>query len=100
MFLERTISQLDVGYVPQDKAESMGHMGYIQWLGALPGDASYLREALRAYEMALPFIRSSPAVAVFCHLLVSSATGTPQPLELKLPNATRRGGASARRAAL
>ena len=28
MLLQRTISQLDVGYVPEDVAERMGHLGY------------------------------------------------------------------------
>ncbi len=97
MLLERTISQLDVGYVPEYIAEEMGHLGYIQWLGALKGDAGYPYEAMRAYELARPFIRTSPAVAVFCHLLVSSTASPVTPLELTIPAPSRRGGARARR---
>jgi len=97
MLLERTISQLDIGYVPDDVAEELGHLGYDQWLGALKGDAGYVVEAMRAYALAQPFIRTSPAVAVFCQLLVDSVASPLRPLDLKLPPRTRRGGAKARR---
>ena len=97
MLLERTISQLDIGYVPDSVAEELGHLGYAQWLGALRGDAGYVVEAMRAYDLAKPFIRTSPAVAVFCQLLVDSVASPLRPLELKLPAPARRGGAKARR---
>lgn len=97
MLLEHTISQLDIGYVPQELAEEMGHLGYLQWLGALKGNQSYLQAAMQAYERARPFIRTSPAIAVFCHLLVVSATAPLEPLEFKLKPQKRRGGARARR---
>ena len=97
MLLERTISQLDVGYVPDHVAEKMGHLGYLQWLGALDGNAGYLVEARRAHELAQPFIRTSPAVAVFCHLLAASTASPLSALDLKLPPPSRKGGAQARR---
>ncbi|MEM8580458.1 MAG: hypothetical protein AAGA38_05755 [Pseudomonadota bacterium] len=97
MLLERTIAQLDVGFVPQDVAEKMGHLGYLQWLGALRGTASYAGEAMRAYSLAQPFIRTSPAIAVFCSLLLNSVSSPLKPLDLKLPPRTRRGGAKSRR---
>ncbi|MEL6464386.1 MAG: hypothetical protein AAFQ58_05395 [Pseudomonadota bacterium] len=97
MLLERTISQLDIGYVPEHIAAAMGHLGYAQWLGSLKGDSGYLNEAMRAYELAQPFIRTSPAIAVFCHLLVASTASPLAPLELRLPAPARRGGAKARR---
>ena len=97
MLLERTLSQLDVGYVPDHIAEEMGHLGYAQWLGSLKGEAGYFNEAMRAYELTQPFIRPSPAVAVFCHLLVESTASPLKALELKLPGPARRGGAKARR---
>ncbi len=97
MLLERTIAQLDIGDVPPDVAEEMGHLGYMQWLGALKGDAGYVQEAMRAYELARPFMRTSPAVDVFCRLLVESSATPLTPLDLKLPTPTRRGGARARR---
>lgn len=100
MLLDRTIFQLDIGHVPPDRAEELGQLGYVQWLGGLRGDASYVREAMRAYERARPFIRTSPAVAVFCHLLVASSVTPIQPLPLRLPQAGRRGGAAARRLSL
>ncbi len=99
MLLERTIAQLDVGFVPQKQAEEMGHLGYLHWLGALRGDASYPNEAMQAYEMARPFSKSSPAIAVFCQLLRASVERPLHPLQLQLqlPKRTRRGGARARR---
>lgn len=97
MLLKRTIAQLDIGYVPAEQAREMGQMGYMQWLGALPGRASYVAEARRARAMALPFARTSPAVAVFCQLLEASAATPLAPLDLSLPARTRRGGARARR---
>lgn len=100
MLLERTISQLDIGYVPRDQARELGHLGYMQWLGSLPGDTSYLNQAKHAYDLARPFIHASPAVAVFCQLLIASASTPLQPLDLRLPPRTRRGGARARRGVL
>lgn len=97
MLLERTILQLDMGPVPPEKAEEFGQLGYMQWLAGLPGDADYRREAMRAYGMALPFIRTSPSVAVFCDLLVASTRMPPRPLHLSAPARERRGGAKARR---
>ncbi len=97
MMLERTLSQLDIGSVTDDVAEKMGHLGYTQWLGALKGNAGYCKEAMRAYELAQPFAQNSPAVAVFCQLLMASATAPLKPLDLKLPVPARRGGAKARR---
>ncbi|MEM6635585.1 MAG: hypothetical protein AAF667_06800 [Pseudomonadota bacterium] len=100
MFLERTISQLDVGHVPPEQAEEMGRLGYMQWLGALPGGANYTREARRALAMARPFAPTSPALAVFCRLLEVSIEHAPEPLMLRFPTRGRRGGAQARRLSL
>lgn len=100
MLLERTIFQLDVGDVPPDRANELGTLGYMQWLGGLRGDACYLHEAMRAYDMAAPFVRTSPAIAVFCNLLVASAVSPAEPLPLTLPRKSRRGGAQARRMSL
>jgi hypothetical protein len=100
MLLERTISQLDIGQVPPERAAEMGRLGYMQWLGGLPGDADYLHEAARACEMARPFLPASPAVAAFCHLLVASTAMPPEPLPLHMPTPCQRGGAQARRLSL
>ena len=97
MLLEQTIFQLDIGPIPAKQAESLGQLGYIQWLGALPGDASYPREAMRAYHKALPFRCNSPAVAVFCDLLITSTDTPLRALSLTLAAQGRRGGAQARR---
>lgn len=97
MLLERTIFQLDIGYVPPDEADRMGQLGYLQWLGALPGKANYLQAAMHAYDVARPFMRTSPAVAVFCQLLLASAAPSPAPLSFPALDKSRRGGAQARR---
>jgi hypothetical protein len=100
MLLERTISQLDIGYVPPEQAHQMGQLGYMQWLGALPGNAGYPQEAARAYAAARPFLACSPAIAVFCQLLLASVAAPCAPLPLRLPEPCRRGGARARRLSL
>ena len=97
MLLERTISQLDIGPVPPDHATELGQLGYLQWLASLPRDADYIGEAMHAYTTAQPLLRSSPAVAVFCDLLVASTRQPIAPLPMRLPTRERRGGAQARR---
>jgi hypothetical protein len=99
MLLERTISQLDIGPVSVARANELGQLGYMQWLGALQPIADYRQEAMHAYAAAQPFIRSSPAVAVFCTLLIASTRVPIEPLALSLPSQHRRGGSRARRAA-
>ncbi|MEM0990846.1 MAG: hypothetical protein AAGK00_18415 [Pseudomonadota bacterium] len=97
MLLQRTISQLDIGPLPPARAEEMGQLGYLQWLGALKGRSSYIQEAMRAHEQAAPFRQRSPAIAVFCDLLVASTRTPMEPLPLAMPDRRRRGGALARR---
>ena len=97
MHLEQTIMQMDIGYVSRSRAEELGQLGYLQWLWALPSDACYLTEAMKAYEMARPSIAGSPAIGVFCDLLITSATEPLQPLDIRFPLRIRRGGAAARR---
>ncbi|MGR3492069.1 MAG: hypothetical protein ACU0DW_08420 [Shimia sp.] len=100
MLLERTISQLDIGQVPPDLAEELGHLGYIQWLGALRGGSCYLSEAIRAHEAARPFRDTSPAIAVFCELLLQSMASPFIALDLRVPVRERRGGRRGRRPGL
>ena len=100
MLLHLTISQLDIGHVPPERAQELGQLGYMQWLGSLPAMSDYREEAMRAYGEAVPFRRTSPAIAVFCDLLVASTRLPITPLPLALPERRRRGGAQARRAAL
>ncbi|MEM1076305.1 MAG: hypothetical protein AAF665_19285 [Pseudomonadota bacterium] len=95
-----TISQLDVGYVPSERALEMGQLGYMQWLGALPGKSCYRKEAALAHDIAAPFRHSSPAISVFCDLIEVSLNNPLRPLPLALPQPQRRGGARARRGAL
>ena len=98
MLLERTIAQLDVGPVSADQAEEMGHLGFMQWLGGLRGDVNYVSAAHHAHDCARPARAASPAVGVFCDLLLASCEEPGRALDLRLPTRTRRGGAKARRA--
>ena len=100
MLLERTITQLDIGNIPHERALELGQLGYMQWLGGLPGSANYRVAALRALTMAAPFMENSPAVAVFCDLIVASLDSPVAALNLSLPSHHRRGGARARRGVL
>ncbi|MEM8992762.1 MAG: hypothetical protein AAF882_18005 [Pseudomonadota bacterium] len=99
MLLELTISQLDRGVEPLNLARERGELGYLQWLGALPAISDYRREAMRAYTMAAPAAQRSPAVAVFCDLLVATTTTLIAPLPMTIAHRRRRGGARSRRAA-
>jgi hypothetical protein len=100
MLLHLTISQLDTGPVSPERAQDLGHLGYIQWLGGLRGEENYHRAVRRALAVAAPFRRGSPAVAVFCDLLAASVRMPPAALSVGLPQPARRGGARARRGAL
>jgi hypothetical protein len=100
MLLDHTILQLRTTGLAPERARALGHMGYLQWLGGLPGEASYQAEAMHAYTRAAPYLRDAPALRVFCELLVDSTRIPLRPLTLILPPKERRGGAKGRRAAL
>lgn len=97
MLLEKTITQLNIGYTTPERALELGQLGYLQWLGALRCDTGYFEEATRAYGLARPFIETSPAIEVFCSLLIKSIAAPLETPDLKLPSQKRRGGAKARR---
>ncbi|WP_425098940.1 hypothetical protein [Tropicibacter sp. S64] len=97
MLIARTLNGLMAQGISTDRARELGQMGYMQWLGALPAEADYEYEAVRAYLAALDFIESDPAIAVFCRLLRDSLKYPLKPLTLALPKAKRRGGARTRR---
>lgn len=100
MLLNHTILQLRTTGLSPKRARELGHLGYLQWLGGLPGSASYPAEAMRAYTAAEPYLRDAPALAVFCELLLESTRAPAQPLDLILPPKQRRGGAKGRRAVM
>lgn len=100
MNIARTLTQLQIHPTTPARARELGHMGYMQWLGGLPGDACYRREAERALAMAAPFRETDPAIAEFCALLLASLDGPQRPLNLSLPKPQRRGGAQERRLSL
>ncbi|WP_130404972.1 hypothetical protein [Thalassococcus sp. S3] len=96
MRVEKTITQLEVDPGSPERAVELGQLGYMQWLGSLPGSADYEAEAVRAYLAAQPFQDSAP-VRVFCELLAQSINDPLAPLDLALPVPQRRGGARHRR---
>ncbi|NBD30474.1 MAG: hypothetical protein GVY31_10625 [Alphaproteobacteria bacterium] len=97
MLLDHTISQLDTGPMPPDRACQMGQLGYMQWIAGLPGEADYCRAARRALARAADLRTGSPAVEAFCQLVETSLATPLAPLPLSMPPARRRGGARARR---
>jgi len=97
MSIERLLIQLQIQTDSPERARELGCMGYMQWLEALPGQASYETEAVRAWLLARPFAKTDPAVAVFCQLLDLSLRQPLRPLDLSLPRPQRRGGARRRR---
>lgn len=97
MSIERTLTQLQAEAATPERAQELGRMGYMQWLAALPGQASYEAEAVRAWLRAEPFAATDPAVAVFCALIRDSLRRPLLPLDLSLPRPRRRGGARVRR---
>lgn len=97
MIIERTLNGLQVNPDSPERARELGQLGYMQWLGALPGSAAYEVEAVKAYLVAMDFIETDPAVAEFCALLRASLRQPLKPLDLALPKPRRRGGARQRR---
>ena len=97
MVLDTILDNLRLTNSDPHRAHELGQLGYMEWLASLPGDSDFNQQAMIAYERALPFRRSAPAVAVFCDLLVEATRMPIAPLNLSLPDAHRRGGARARR---
>ncbi|WP_136441185.1 hypothetical protein [Pacificoceanicola onchidii] len=97
MNIARTLNGLMARNLTPDRARELGQLGYMQWLGTLPANADYVKEAGKAYAFAEEFIDTDPAVAAFCALVRASQHRPLQPLDLALPKAKRRGGARSRR---
>ena len=100
MLIQKTLLQLQTRADTPERALELGRMGYMQWLGGLPGASNYAFEAQKAYRYARPFAQTDPAVDAFCDLLRQSLKHPLKPLDLALPKPRRRGGASERRLSL
>ena len=100
MLVHRTLQQLQVKVDTPERAQELGQLGYMQWLGGLPGGSCYRTQAIRALDRAQTFRATDPAVAVFCDLLLTSLQKPLAPLGLSLPKPRRRGGAQERRLSL
>jgi len=98
MLLARTLTQLDIGPLPETQARELAELGFVQWLDALPGDSDYRVEAMRAYAAAEASARRSTAIAIFRDMLVASSASPPAPLAVSAGPPRRRGGARSRRA--
>ena len=97
MVLDRIVHRLQIRHITPERAAELAQLGFMEWLGSLPGDSNFHQQAMVAYKRAVPFRRGAPAIAVFCDLLVASTRIPPEPLELSLPSPHRRGGARGRR---
>lgn len=97
MLTDRTIRQLQRYAGPDEGAEAIARLGYLQWLGGLRGGESYPAAAARACALARPFEGSAPAVAAFCDLLRATLAEPLRPLDIPWPATRRRGGALGRR---
>lgn len=93
MLLDRTLFQLDIGWVAPERAEELGYLGYLQWLGALPSGGCYRAEVEVALAAAEPFAEASPAICVFMRLLEASLDSGPCDIASKWPRQMRRGRA-------
>ncbi|MEM6663234.1 MAG: hypothetical protein AAF666_13765 [Pseudomonadota bacterium] len=100
MLLERTLSQLNIIDTTPERALVLGHLGYVQWLGALPAMSDYRQQAEYALAKAKSLRSAAPAIGVFCDLLIASMRSPVAPIPLELPERQRRGGSKARRAAI
>ncbi|MCE8441626.1 hypothetical protein [Rhodovulum sulfidophilum] len=100
MHLHTTINGPIMAPESPERAREQGQLGYMQWLGSMPGNAPYKDEAIYACIAAMDLERSKPAVAVFCELIRASLSKPLRRLDLALPRPRRRGGAAVRRSRL
>ena len=97
MTLNDILTAMRVPGSSEARARQLAHMGYLEWLGALPGGANYAEAAVRALVVAAPLREDDPAVTEFCRLLEDSLNHPLVPLTLIPPRPGRRGGARGRR---
>ncbi|GAA0305930.1 hypothetical protein [Rhodovulum strictum] len=97
MMLELVLLQMQARDRDPACGRETGQLGFMQWLGGLPGGCDYAAAARAALARLGPDAPSSPALATFRALLVASLAVPPRPLGLSLPVPRRRGGTRARR---
>jgi len=100
MILNDILNAMRVPGCSDARARQLAHMGYVEWLGALPGTANYPETVVRALGAAAPLRDDEPSVAEFCRLLENSLNRPLEPLTLIPPRPGRRGGTRGRRAML
>jgi len=97
MMLEMVLLQMQASGGPPARVREIGQFAFMQWLGALPGGCDYLAAARAALARVAAQPDPAPALAVFRALLADSLDAPGRPLDLRLPQPCRRGGARARR---
>ncbi|MCQ0971935.1 hypothetical protein MLD63_16045 [Paracoccus sp. TK19116] len=79
---EDVIARIGQGSMPPDRARELGEFAYLHWLARLPGDESYSAQAQQALRSAAPAVPASPALGIFCEMLMASLARPIQPLRL------------------
>ncbi|TCM86571.1 hypothetical protein [Rhodovulum steppense] len=97
MMLELVLLQMQARGRDPARADEIGQLGFMQWLGGLPGGCDYAAAARAALLRLDAGVPDSPTLASFRGLLAASLAMPPRPLGLSLPVPRRRGGARARR---
>ena len=89
MVLDRILHSLNTPSLSRRRAIEQGRLAFLEWLWSLPEGTNFATQALADYERADRSGLTSPAITVFCGLLVHASRPMPMPV--------RRGGARARR---
>ncbi|TCO74116.1 hypothetical protein [Rhodovulum euryhalinum] len=97
MMLEMVLMQMQASTASSARAREIGQLAFMQWLGGLPGGCDFIAAARSALARVDAAGEATPALDTFRMLLAASVQMPPQPLDLRLPEPRRRGGARARR---
>ncbi|MEM0937157.1 MAG: hypothetical protein AAGJ91_14800 [Pseudomonadota bacterium] len=96
MHLKHLIEKLRHAPNDPDRARELAQLAFMEWLGALPGDASFPVAAMTTFDGMRRAAEQSEATAEFRALLAEAVRVSPMPLALPL-RPSRRGGRRARR---
>ena len=95
--LDEIVARLVAAPDAPGRAREIAHLAFMEWLGSLPGGASFPLAALQAFERTRRVAPRSRAARLFRELLVEASIVPPRPLGLALPRPSRRGGPRTRR---
>ena len=97
MVIDLVLQRLNVKDVSETRAMELAHLGFMEWMDALPAGADFRRAAIAAHECAAEYPPDHAAISAFRDLLMEAVRVMPRPLALRLPAAERRGGHNVRR---